>query len=119
MVNGLDSNGFSEGLSKPNPFSTFPTPTQSAWTANIDKWFGSSDQTKTASYDSTALSGEEDEEDVEEDENLTEQLLTENDEEYGVGTSVDEQKPSTSGIANQNKTDNSEPISNDQEQNGT
>jgi hypothetical protein len=45
MVNGLDSNGFNETLSKPNPFSSFPTPTQSAWTASIDKWFGTTTYT--------------------------------------------------------------------------
>jgi hypothetical protein len=46
---------------KPNPFSSFPTPTQSAWTASIDKWFGTTTSTTTdpvSQSDNQPLSGD-------------------------------------------------------------
>lgn len=72
MVNGLDSNGVNETLSKPNPFSSFPTPTQSAWTASIDKWFGSSNTDQGIS--NKELSGDNSVDSSEEKENLTSDL---------------------------------------------
>ncbi|XP_063444903.1 serine/threonine-protein phosphatase 4 regulatory subunit 2-A-like [Mytilus trossulus] len=83
MVNGLDSNGINEAFPKPSPFSSFPTPTQSAWPSFVDKLFGSNQPKQTQSNtDKEEVSSEGNGE----EEQLTEQILPESSNAYETET---------------------------------
>ncbi|CAC5420111.1 PPP4R2 [Mytilus coruscus] len=83
MVNGLDSNGINEAFPKPSPFSSFPTPTQSAWPSFVDKLFGSNQPKQTQSnIDKEEVTSE----GSVDDEHLTEQILPESSNAYETET---------------------------------
>ncbi|VDH95795.1 serine/threonine-protein phosphatase 4 regulatory subunit 2 [Mytilus galloprovincialis] len=89
MVNGLDSNGINEAFPKPSPFSSFPTPTQSAWPSFVDKLFGSNQPKQTQSnIDKEEVTSEGNGE----DEHLTEQILPESSNAYETETVGTESK---------------------------